>query len=150
MSREEAVDGEVDDTDAHAVHLIRNGSTASLAARAQMQEEGQMHKFGQAVRRGILANSSEDSEDPIPAHVAQLRAKLEQFSGEGLRQEVEKHGLDNIMSELGVSVQELNMLERQDPESYEKFKQAQMAAEHNMRHAEGSAHVEQPSIYAVT
>jgi hypothetical protein len=156
MSPEEAVDGELEDNDPHALHLARNGSNASLAAKAQMQEEGQMHRFGQKFRREIMRPSgmldyehgTTTEDEPEPAHVAKLRARLEQYSGEAYRKEVEVKGVDRVIKELGFNMEELRVLEKQDPEGFEKFRQAQLAAEMNMRQAGSGMPAEAPSIYA--
>jgi len=158
LSSEEVIDAEADDTDLHGLHLARNGSNASLAARAQMLEEGQMHRFGQEFRRKIMKptgtldyeHGTTTEDEPEPAHIAQLRERLERYTGEELKREVEKHGVDNVITELGFSMQELSMLEKSDPEGYEKFRQAQMAAELNTRQAAISTNGTQPSIYADT
>jgi hypothetical protein len=158
LSSEEAFDGELEDTDPHALHLARNGSTASVAAKAQMQEEGQMHRFGQKFRREIMrptgmldyehGTTSEDA--PEPAHMAKLRAHLEQYSGEAYRKEVEEKGVDKVIAELGFNMEELRTLEKQDPEGFEKFRLAQLAAEINTRQAASAPPTEAPSIYAET
>ena len=159
LSPEEAVDGELEDNDPHMMHLARNGSNASLAAKAQMQEEGQMHRFGQKFRREIIRptrmldyedGTTAAEDEPEPAHVAKLRARLEESSGEAYRKEIEEKGLDRVIKELGFSMEELRMLEKQDPEGFEKFREAQLAAEINMKQAGSVATAATPSIYAET
>jgi hypothetical protein len=146
MSPEEAVDGELEDNDPHALHLARNGSNASLAAKAQMQ------KFRREIMRpsGMLdyEHGTTTEDEPEPAHVAKLRARLEQYSGEAYRKEVEVKGVDRVIKELGFNMEELRVLEKQDPEGFEKFRQAQLAAEVNMRQAGSATPAEAPSIYA--
>ena len=161
MSPEEAVDAEVDDNEPRALHLGRNGSTASVAAKAQMQEEGQMHRFGQKFRREIMRptgmldyeHGTTAEDEPEPAHVAKLRARLEQYSGEAYRKEIEDKGVDRVIKELGFNMEELKMLEKEDPEGFEKFQDAQLTAQLNARHTESAkpaAMAEPPSIYAET
>lgn len=142
----EAVDAEADDNDAHPSRLARNGSNASLAARAQMQEEGQMHKLGQAFRKTLVENSHR--ENGGRTDVAQVRERLEQFSGEQLREQIEEHGLEHLIKKLGFSMQEIALLEREDPEGFEKFKQAQQIATLNAGQRTDAGAAEQPSIYA--
>jgi hypothetical protein len=158
LSPEEAVDGEVEDNDLHTLHIARSGSTASLAAKAQMQEEGQMHRFGQKFRREIMRptgmldyeHGTTTEDEPEPAHMAKLRSQLEQYSGEAYRKEIEAKGVDRVIKELGFNMEELRMLEKQDPEGFEKFRQAQLAAEINTRQAGSAPPTEAPSIYAET
>ncbi len=114
-----------------------------------------MHRFGQEFRRKIMKptgtldyeHGTTTEDEPESAHVAELRARLEEFTGDELKDKVEQHGVDHVITELGFSMQELGMLEKSDPEGYEKFKQAQMAAELNTRQAAISANGTQPSIY---
>jgi hypothetical protein len=158
LSPEEAVDAELEDNDPHAVHLARNGSNASLAAKAQIQEEGQMHRFGQQFRRelmrptGMLGYEHGTTREggPEPARVAKLRARLEEYPGEAYRKDVEEKGVDRAIKELGYNMEELRMLEEQDPEGFETFRQAQLAAELNVKQARSGAASDIPSIYAET
>jgi hypothetical protein len=158
LSSGEAVDTELEDNDPHAVHLARNGSIASLAAKAQIQEEGQMHRLGQQFRRELVRpigmldyeHGTTREDEPEPAHVAKLRAQLEQYPGEAYRKEVEEKGVDRVIKELGYNMEELRMLEEQDPEGFEKFRQAQLAAELNVKQARSGAVSDTPSIYAQT
>lgn len=158
LSLEEAVDGEMEDNDPHTLHIARSGSTASVAAKAQMQEEGQMHRFGQKIRREIVRptgmldyeHGTTTEGGPEPAHVAKLRAQLEQYSGEAYRKEILEKGVDRVIQELGFSMEELRMLEKQDPEGFEIFRQAQLVAEMNTKQAGSVPPTEVPSIYAET
>ena len=120
-----------------------------------MLEEGQMHRFGQEFRRKILRptgtldyeHGTTTEDEPEPAHVTELRTRLEQFTGDELKDKVEKHGVDHVITELGFSMQELGMLEKSDPEGYEKFRQAQMAAELNTGPAAIPANGTQAPVY---
>ena len=158
---EEAVDGALEENDSHALHLARNGSIASSAAKAQIQEEGQMHRFGQKFRRELMrptgtldyehGTTAEDK--PEPAHVAKLRNRLEQYSGETYRKEIEEKGVDRVIKELGFNMEELRMMEKDDPEAFENFQEAQLAAQINMRQDKSTATAptaENASIYAAT
>jgi hypothetical protein len=89
-------------------------------------------------------------DEPEPAHVAKLRAQLEQYPGETLRKEVGEKGVDRAIKELGFNMEELRVLEEQDPEGFEKFRQAQLAAELNVKQARSGATSDIPSIYAET
>jgi hypothetical protein len=158
LSSEAAVDAELEDNDPHVVHLTRNGSNASLAAKAQIQEEGQMHRFGQQFRRELMRptgmlgyeHGTPGEGGPEPAHVAKLRAQLEEYPGEAYRKEVEEKGVDRAIKELGYNMEELRMLKEQDPEGFETFRQAQLAAELNVKQTRSSAASDIPSIYAET
>ena len=87
----------------------RRTSTASIAARAQTMEEGQMHKFGQKMRRDVLPPSGTDdhlhrtsSKDPAePEHLQALRRHLEQLGGDEIRESVLDIGLDATVQRLG-------------------------------------------------
>jgi hypothetical protein len=158
LSPEEAVDGELEENEPHALHLARNESNASLAAKAQIQEEGQMHRLGQQFRREIMrptgmldyGHGSTAEDEPEPAHVAKLRQRLEQCSGEAYRKEVAEKGVDRVIKELGFNMEELRMLAKEDPEGFEIFQQAQLAAEINTRQSGSAAVTEAPSVYAET
>jgi hypothetical protein len=158
LSSEEAVDADLEDNDPHAVHFARNGSNASSAAKAQIQEEGQMHRFGQQFRRELMRptgtldyeHGTTTEDEPESAHVAKLRAQLEQYPGEAFRKEVEEKGVDRAIKELGYNMEELRMLEEQDPEGFETFRQAQLAAELNVKQARSRAMSDTPPIYAET
>ena len=66
-----------------------------------------------------------------PPHLAALRTKLEELRGEDIRYRVEKEGPNAILRELGVNAQELRMLEEEDPEAFEAFRESQLAAQIN-------------------
>lgn len=122
------------------VKLSRNPSNTSLA-RALAQEEGRMHRFGQGMRREVLRPIGTDdalhgtsvNDAPESPHLAALRRKLDAFSGEAIREEVEKKGIDRVIKELGINAQELASLERDDPDGFKKLKDAQVAAALNTR-----------------
>lgn len=127
------------EADPFSLKLSRTSSNTSLAARALTQEEGRMHRFGQNMRREILkphgtndvlhGTSTDDGPESEP--LAALRKKLENLDGEHIRSHVEEKGVDNVMKELGVDLQQLQLLQEQDPEGFAKLKDAQMAAQVN-------------------
>lgn len=125
--------------DSYNMKLSRTPSNTSLAAKAFTEEEGRMHRFGQTIRREVLKPTGLDDnlhgtrmdDAPEPAHLAALRAKLEELRGEDIRSKVEKDGVDNVVRELGLNVQELMTLREQDPEGFETFKNSQLAAQIN-------------------
>ncbi len=69
--------------------------------------------------------------DTDPPHLAALRAKLDEFKGEDIRDRVEKEGSDHVIRQLGLNVQELLLLREQDPEVFEAFSTSQLAAQIN-------------------
>jgi hypothetical protein len=132
-------DTAVDDDDAnqYAVRLSRTNSNTSLQSRALTSEEGRVHRFGQHVRRDILGSELESSGGTIVQSPADemrfmaLREKLERLRGDEIRSRIETVGPDKALEELGSSVEELLVLQRQDPEAFESFKESQIAAQIN-------------------
>ena len=125
--------------DPYSMKLSRTSSNPSLAAKAYTNEEGRMLRFGQTMRRDILKPTGMDDalhgtsqyDDPEPAHLAALRAKLEKMTGEDVRSKVERQGSDSVIRELGINAQELLMLQKEDPEGFEAFRNSQLAAQIN-------------------
>ena len=125
--------------DPYSLKLSRTGSNTSLAARALTQEEGRMHRFGQVMRREVIKPHGTDDvlhgtsiyDPPEPDHLQALRNKLEQVNGEDIRREVEKRGADDVVKELGLDLEQLRLLEHEDPEAFETLKNAQLAAQLN-------------------
>lgn len=131
---ETAIDEE--DTDQYAVRLSRSGSNTSLHSRALTSEEGHIHRIGQNLRRDILDPSLGSSADglstvPDEARLALLRQKLESLRGDEIRSRVESVGPDKALEELGSTVEELWIIQRQDQEAFQKFKESQIAAQIN-------------------
>ena len=128
-----------DDEDDRAVRVTmsRQHSDVSLASRHLTQEEGQMHRFGQQIRRDILRPQQEDNlhgttgHEMEAGHLEKLRERLEAMGGNEIKERVELLGPDAVLQELGTTAEELRVLEQQDPEAFEKFKEAQLAAEQN-------------------
>lgn len=112
--------------------LSRTSSNTSLAARAYTDEEGRMHRFGQGVRRKVLRHSElEDSEQLDPEHLAEMRARFDDFKGEEIRERVEREGADSVLKSLGMNTKELAVLQKEDPESFMVFRDSQIAAQIN-------------------
>lgn len=128
---ENAIDDE--DTDQYAVRLSRASSMTSLHSRAMTSEEGHVHRLGQNLRRDFLSPSidqTDDDESPSlldDAYVAALRGKLGRLQDE---QERSDPG-NKTFEELDSTVDDLWTTQRQDAESFEKFKQSQIAAQIN-------------------
>ncbi|KAL1969391.1 hypothetical protein VTN77DRAFT_9584 [Rasamsonia byssochlamydoides] len=134
------VDGETaiddEDTDQYAVRLSRSGSNTSLHSRALTSEEGHIHRIGQNLRRDFLnpsLGSSANGLSTIPdeSRLAALREKLENLRGDEIRSRVESVGPDKALEELGSTVEELWIIQRQDKEAFQKFKESQIAAQIN-------------------
>lgn len=128
---ENAIDDE--DTDQYAVRLSRASSMTSLHSRAMTSEEGHVHRLGQNLRRDFLSPSidqTDDDESPSlldDAYIAALRGKLGRLQDEQERSDLG----DKTFEELDSTVDDLWTTQRQDAESFEKFKQSQIAAQIN-------------------
>lgn len=101
--------------------ISRRSSDVSLASR-QAQEEGQMHRFGQRMRREFLrpemidhAHGTTGEEEPEAEHLRQLRERLEQFPGEEIRQKMMELGPEGLFKAIGTTAEELKALEKKDP-----------------------------------
>ncbi|KAI9812875.1 MAG: hypothetical protein M1827_004393 [Pycnora praestabilis] len=121
--------------------LARHDSDVSLAGRALTMEEGRMHRFGQQVRRDILRPQLKDyvhgttGHEYEATHLQLLRSRLELLNGSEIKERVMKEGPDAVMDEIGASAEELRILEEEDPEAFEKFRDAQLIAQYNIRGA---------------
>ncbi|MCJ1389888.1 hypothetical protein MMC18_002745 [Xylographa bjoerkii] len=128
-----------DDEGVVKVPMSRQHSDVSLASRFLTREEGQMHRFGQQIRRDILRPESHDyahgttGQEVEAQHLLELRKRVEAMDGADIRDKVEKFGSEAVLRELGATAEELLHLEQQDPEGFEKFKNSQLAAEQNQR-----------------
>ena len=139
-----------DDEQAVKVPMSRHNSDVSLASRFLTQEEGQMHRFGQQIRRDVLRPQFQDyahgttGHEVEAEHLQELRARIDQLSGDEIKERVERLGPDAALRELGVTAKELWLLQRQDPESLEKFGNTQLMTEHNLQ-----GHIEEASSEAI-
>jgi hypothetical protein len=132
---DDEIDPAEDDEQAVKVHMSRHNSDVSLASRFLTQEEGQMHRFGQQLRRDVLREPDitlpTTRTNDTAEHLQALRARLEVMTGEEIKQKVESLGPKNVLKYLGTTHEELLLLEKQDPEGYEKFRDAQLMALRN-------------------
>ncbi|MCJ1243359.1 hypothetical protein MMC30_000556 [Trapelia coarctata] len=139
------VDPTEDDEQSVTVHLSRHNSDVSLAARLITQEEGQMHRFGQQIRRDVLRPQVLDyahgttGHEVEAQHLQELRAQIEAMSGSEIKEKVETLGAEAALRHLGTTAEELLLLQQQDPEGFEKFRESQLMAQHNQGHAPGSS-----------
>ena len=126
------------------VHLSRHNSDVSLAARLITQEEGQMHRFGQQIRRDVLRPQVLDyahgttGHEVEAQHLQELRTRIEAMSGSEIKAQVEALGPETVLQRLGTTTEELLLLEQQDPEGFEKFRQSQLMAQRNQGQSPGS------------
>jgi hypothetical protein len=127
--------------DREPLRLSRTGSNTSLAAKALTSEEGRMHRLGQTFRREVLRPTQMDDElhgtsvddPPEEPALAALRSKLENLRGDELRQKVNSDGVDAVINELKLNIEELRVLQKDDPEGFEVFKNSQWMAEMNSK-----------------
>ncbi|KAJ6145752.1 hypothetical protein N7470_009647 [Penicillium chermesinum] len=128
---ENAVDDE--DADNFDITLSRSSSMTSLHARAMTSEEGHVHRIGQHLRRDLLnppASQGDGDEDDY-SHILALREKLERLQDRQSQSPFESAEAERTFAELGHTVDELWAARKQDAESFERFKQSQIAAQIN-------------------
>ncbi|KAJ5091558.1 hypothetical protein NUU61_006428 [Penicillium alfredii] len=131
LDNENAIDDE--ETDQYAIHLSRTSSMTSLHARAMTSEEGHIHRLGQNLRRDFLdpSLSQSDGDGDDDAHLAALRERLERLHDEQSPSQFDSFGREKAFEELGSTVDELWAAQKQDAESFEKFRMSQIAAQIN-------------------
>lgn len=134
-------------------HMARHNSDVSLASRALGQEEGEIHRLGQRVRRDILRpdpvdpssqssttstttpplplDGDDDGEPDAAEHLSTLRAKLEALEGGEIRDKVAREGWAAVMREIGANAEELKRLRQGSPEDWRRFRDAQIMAQKN-------------------
>ena len=118
--------------------ISRHNSDVSLASRHLSQEEGRMHRFGQQIRRNILKPQTQDyahsriGGEVEATHLQRLREKLEALAGHEIKDKVDRMGPDAVLKEIGATAEELLLLEKQDPEAFEKFKESHLIAQRNL------------------
>ncbi len=147
-----ALDDDASADEPYALKLSRTSSNTSLASRALTQEEGRMHRYGQSVRREI-ALADDKNNDAVDASSASnsltsdealqtedrsrlkaLEERLSNMRGEEIamfRERCNNEGVEKALQDLGVTAQELLVMERSDPEAFERFRESQVAARIN-------------------
>lgn len=136
---------EEDDDGAIKIPLLRRGSNVSLTSH-QTQEEGRMHRLGQRVRRDILRPETLDyahgttGDEVESRHLRELRTRLEGLNGAEIQEKVRRFGYEGLLDAIGATAEELLLLEKQDPESFDQFKEARLAALYNMGNREPVQH----------
>ncbi|KAF7505461.1 hypothetical protein GJ744_000788 [Endocarpon pusillum] len=151
-SREEALEDA--DERRFGLKLSRTPSNTSLASKALTHEEGRMHRYGQSVCREIAlathprtgndqpnsisqTTSTMASDEERSAEASRLRILQERIAnmhGEEIsqfREQCHSEGVEKALKDFGVTAQELVELERSDPEAFERFREAQVAARFN-------------------
>lgn len=131
IDNENAIDDE--ETDQYAIHISRTSSMTSLHSRAMTSEEGQVHRLGQNLRRDFLnppEGKAEGDEDDDSRLIA-LREKLECLHEQQSESQFDSVDAEQAFEKLGNTVDELWAAQRQDAESFERFKQSQIAAQIN-------------------
>lgn len=128
---------EDDDDGTIRIPLLRRSSNLSLTSR-QAQEEGQMHRLGQRIRRDILRPETLDyahgttGNEVEAKHLQDLRARLEGLNGAEIQEKVRLFGHEALLEAIGATAEDLLLLEKQDPEGFEQFKEARLSALYNM------------------
>lgn len=122
----------------------RHNSDVSLASRALGLEEGRFHRMGQSMRREVIdsprstapgdwapwRNESQSAEES--ARLRSFGEKIEAISGLELRKIVDQEGWDGLLKKVGGTYEDLRMLQEQDPEGFQLFKEAQEKARRNL------------------
>ncbi|KAI9055939.1 hypothetical protein LZ554_000874 [Drepanopeziza brunnea f. sp. 'monogermtubi'] len=133
---------QISDDEYHAIrpNLSRHNSDVSLASRALAQEEGRMHRFGQQFRREILKPETGDPDhgtvdlEDKPRHLQWLRAMVDGFGGEEIKNRILSRGDEAVLEELNNEASVLKrQLQEQDPEGWMKFVESQEKAARNQR-----------------
>ncbi|KAF2709880.1 RNI-like protein [Pleomassaria siparia CBS 279.74] len=133
---------ESDDNDDEPNRMVRSrhNSDVSLASRALSLEEGRLHRLGHRVRTELLnpsrptsshseANVSGIMDDQnLPEHLTALRAQFARYSGDELRTMTEGVGWEAAFDHIVDNAEQLEKLEKENPEEFWYFKQTQIAA----------------------
>lgn len=120
----------------------RHNSDVSLASRALSLEEGRIHRLGQRVRNEILNSSrpssssgarpdqhnSPENDQDLPNHLQALRDTFYNITGEEMRAGIERDGWEETLRRIGENAEELERLEKEAPEEFKNFREAQIAA----------------------
>lgn len=112
-------------------HTHRHGSEVFEASRALAAEEGEMHRFGQTIRREILKPQTLDhahgttGDEVEPEHIQVLRAKLAEIPGEHIRDKVAKEGgWEAVVQDIGAQAAVLKDMMKINPAEFERLAQS--------------------------
>lgn len=131
---------ESDDDEPHLLRS-RHNSDVSLASRSMSIEEGALHRFGHRVRTGLLNSSRPTSshsdqafiggtmdDHGLPEHLRALREYFMNFSGDELRTKIQGLGWEKTFDSVVENAQELKNLESEDPVTFKRFRESQIAS----------------------
>lgn len=114
----------------------RHNSDVSLASRALSMEEGHLHRLGQRMRRSVVdspvAAVEEDHSATEEMRMKALKERLEGISGPELKTLVEHDGWDHALGKIGANLNDLRLLQEEDPQAWEQFKDSQLKARMNV------------------
>jgi hypothetical protein len=135
-------DEDPENDDATRPAARRNNSDVSLASRrsrALAIEEGQLHRLGQSLRREVVdsptlgtSSPGQNNGEDEAARLRRLQDTLEALTGTQLKGMVQQDGWTVTLAKVGANVDDLRMLQEQDPEAWEDFKESQMKARLNL------------------
>jgi hypothetical protein len=122
----------------------RQNSDVNIQSRAQTMEEGRLHRMGQAMRREVIDSPAKwefhpsdvpwkQAEEAEAERFKRFGEKVENLSGVDLKKLITEEGWESAMENLGGTYVDLRLLQEQDPEAWELFKEAQEKARLNMR-----------------
>ncbi|KZM22074.1 hypothetical protein ST47_g6807 [Ascochyta rabiei] len=119
----------------------RHNSDVSLASRSMAIEEGALHRFGHRVRTGLLNPSRPTSshsdqafisgtmdDHGLPEHLRALREYFMNLSGDELRNKIQGLGWEKAFDSVVENAQELKNLESEDPVTFKRFRESQIAS----------------------
>jgi hypothetical protein len=79
----------------------------------------------------LISNKHGDAASADDSHLNALREKLENIKGNETQTHAESIGADKAFHELGSTMEELWIIQQQDQDAFEKWKQSQIAAQIN-------------------
>ncbi|KAF2014937.1 RNI-like protein [Aaosphaeria arxii CBS 175.79] len=119
----------------------RHNSDVSLASRAQILEEGQLHRFSHRVRTEIMNPSRPSSShsdqammsgsmdnDGLPDHLVAIREQFFNYSGQELKDMIQGVGFTKAFDQIVENAEQLKQLQKENPEEFRLFRESQIAA----------------------
>lgn len=114
----------------------RHNSDVSLASRALSIEEGHLHRLGHRLRRSVVdspvAAVEEDHSPTEEVRMKAIKERIEGFSGPELKSMVEHNGWSVVLEKIGANFNDLRLLQEEDPQAWEQFKESQLKARLNL------------------
>jgi hypothetical protein len=139
---DEDLDNDADNNNVARPVARRNNSDVSLASRRSRLlaiEEGQLHRLGQSIRREVVESPTlgpqghgQPSGEDEAARLRAVQDKIEGISGAELKGMVQQDGWAETLAKLGANVDDLRMVQEQDPQAWEMFKESQVKARLNL------------------